>query len=406
VTRTIKSITIPNSKKKEEKYQQNILLTITATNTRQQAKKHGHNLLPHTIITYREKHVLDAESNLSLITTPSPDEAPTHRTTAPLFDRTPSPEPSSHITVNNNSNNNSMAEPTLLARARKARYDDLPNFSGHSSEDAERFLKSIKNISKATDDSTDPLLLEIVRGKLTQNAGSWFDDNESQFTKWSDFETTFRNRYFSTTIVSTKFDKLSQRKQQYDESVTTYYDDIITLCREVDSKMPDTIIIQHLMKGINPEFRKELTRRQTTISTLSEFLKIAKLEQDLHDTFTQVQDTTIQSEVHPMYHLSSQVNKMASHHNSKYRQQQSTSRDQNHHSTTNVPRGISTYKQPSSHVPETTSERHRQTQYRSCKVCGKQNHRSIDCNKKQSFGCYNCGKQHSVRDCTDPPHFQ
>jgi hypothetical protein len=75
--------------------------------------------------------------------------------------------------------------------------------------------------------------------------------------------------------------------------------------------MPDTTIIQHLMKGINPEFRKELTRRQTTIATLSEFLKSAKLEQDLHDTFTQVQDTTIQSEVHPMYHLSSQVNQTA-----------------------------------------------------------------------------------------------
>jgi hypothetical protein len=369
-------------------------------------KKDRLTLLPHTIITYREKHKLDAQSNSNSSTPSSPEEAPTHQTTAPTLDQTSPLEPSSNTTINNNPNNNSMADPTLLARARKARYDDLPKFSGHSSEDAERFLKSIKNISKATNDSTDPLFLEIVRGKLTQNAGSWFDDNESQFTKWSDFETTFRNRYFSTTIVNTKFDKLSQRKQQYDESVTTYYDDIITLCREVDSKMSDTIIIQHLMKGINPEFWKGLTRRQTTITTLSEFLKFAKLEQDLHDTFTQVQDTTIQSEVHPMYHLSSQLNQTAPHNNPKYRQQQHTSRDQNYRSATNVPRRIPTYKQTSSHVPKTALERNHQTQYRSCKVCGKQNHHSIDCNQKQSSGCYNCGKQHSDRNCPDPPHFQ
>jgi hypothetical protein len=369
-------------------------------------KTHGHTLLPHTIITYREKHIVDTETNSNVITPSSAAETPTYVTTAPIFNQTPPFEPSSHTPINNNPNNNSMADPTLLARARKARYDDLPNFSGHSSEDAERFLKGIKNISKAPDNSADPLFLEIVRGKLTQNAGSWFDDNESQFTKWSDFETAFRNRYFSTTIISTKFDKLSQRKQQYDESITTYFDDIITLCREVDPKMPDAIIIQHLMKGINPEFRKELTRRQTTISTLSEFLKIAKLEQDLHDTFSQVQDTTIQSEVHPMYYLSSQVNQMSSHNNQKYRRQQPTSRNQNYRSTTNATRTIPTYKQTSSHVPETTLERNRQTQYRSCKICGKQNHRSIDCNKKQSSGCYNCGKQHSVRDCPDPPHFQ
>ena len=81
-----------------------------------------------------------------------------------------------------------MADSVLVARGRKARYDDLPSFSEYPSEDAERFLKSIKNITKANDESTDQLFLEIVRGKLTQSAGSWFDDNESQFTKWSDFE--------------------------------------------------------------------------------------------------------------------------------------------------------------------------------------------------------------------------
>ncbi|CAF1566205.1 unnamed protein product, partial [Rotaria sordida] len=178
-----------------------------------------------------------------------------------------------------------MTDQTLLAKARKARFDDLPNYSGHPSEDVERFLKSIKNITRATDESNNHEILEIARGKLIQSAGIWFDNNEPNFKKWSDFETAFRNRYFSTTSTHKKFDTLKQRKQLPDEPITSYFDDIINLCREIDSNMSEKIIIQYLMSGINPDFKKELSRRESSINTLNEFLKYAKIEQDLHDTF-------------------------------------------------------------------------------------------------------------------------
>ena len=103
-----------------------------------------------------------------------------------------------------------MTDLSILARARKARFDDLISFSGQPSEDVERFLKSIKNIIKATDESEKYELLEIVRGKLTQAAGIWFDDNETKFKTWSDFETAFRNRYVSSTATSKKFEQLKQ----------------------------------------------------------------------------------------------------------------------------------------------------------------------------------------------------
>ena len=81
-----------------------------------------------------------------------------------------------------------MADQTLLAKVRKARFNGLPNFSGHPSEDVEHVLKSIKNITKVSDESDNHEILEIVRGKLTQSAGLWFDNNEHTFKKWSDFE--------------------------------------------------------------------------------------------------------------------------------------------------------------------------------------------------------------------------
>ncbi|CAF1565352.1 unnamed protein product [Rotaria sp. Silwood1] len=187
-----------------------------------------------------------------------------------------------------------MADQTLLAKARKARFDDLPNFSGHPSEDVERFLKRIKNITKANAESENKEILEIVRGKLTQSAGLWFDNNEHNFKKWSDFEVQFRNRYFSTTMIHKKFDQLKQRQQLHNEPVTAYIDDIINLCREIDPTMSDSSIIQHLMSGINPDFKKEISRHESCLYNLNEFLKYAKIEQDLHDTFDKSQQLSFE----------------------------------------------------------------------------------------------------------------
>ncbi|CAF1262490.1 unnamed protein product [Rotaria sordida] len=75
----------------------------------------------------------------------------------------------------------------------------------------------------------------------------------------------------------------NERKQLPDEPITFYYGDIINLCLEIDSNISEKIIIQHLMSRINPDFRKELLRRESSINTLNEFLKYAKIERDSHD---------------------------------------------------------------------------------------------------------------------------
>jgi Retrotransposon gag protein len=184
-------------------------------------------------------------------------------------------------------NTSKMADQILLPKARKVRFNDLPNFSGHSSEDVERFLKSIKNITKASDKFENHEILEIVRGKLTKSAGLWFDNNEHNFKSWSDFEIQFRNRY-SSTITYKKFDKLKQRTQLPDEPITSYIDDVINLCQELDPNMSELLIIQHLMSGLIPDLRKELARRASSLITLNEFIKYAKIEYDLYGTFEKI----------------------------------------------------------------------------------------------------------------------
>jgi hypothetical protein len=320
-----------------------------------------------------------------------------------------------------------MADPTLLAKARKARFDDLPNFSGHPSEDVERFLKSIKNITKANDESENREILEIVRGKLTQSAGIWFDNNESTFRKWSDFETAFRNRYFSTTLIHKKFDKLKQRKQLHDEPVTSYLDDVVNLCREVDPNMSEPIIIQHLMSGINPEFKKELSRRESSMNTLKEFLKYVKIEQDLYETFEKSRNQSPETQQQPYFEsnrpaipsLTAMVKQSTQNNYTKQNGRRSyptftqssaykrnstpqvgnNSSSQRDNQIRNFPK--SSFKDKSIRNQSTTTN-----QFTNCKICGRKNHRTIDCFHKRSHGCFNCGQNHIVRDCTMPPNFQ
>jgi len=78
---------------------------------------------------------------------------------------------------------------------------------------------------------------------------------------------------------------LKQRKQLHDKPVTSYLDGVVNLCHEIDPNMSEPTIIQHLMSRINPEFKKELSRRESSMNTLKEFLKYVKIEQDLYETF-------------------------------------------------------------------------------------------------------------------------
>ncbi|CAF1484303.1 unnamed protein product [Adineta ricciae] len=53
----------------------------------------------------------------------------------------------------NTSSSSNLVDTTLLAKARKAHFDDLPSFSRHNPKDAERFLQHNQFLIHVTDDS-------------------------------------------------------------------------------------------------------------------------------------------------------------------------------------------------------------------------------------------------------------
>ena len=332
------------------------------------------------------------------------------------------------MSTNNDTKMKQIADPTLLAKARKARFDDLPNFSGHPSEDVERFLKSIKNITRPSDASNNSEILEIVRGKLVKSAGLWFDNNEALFERWSDFETAFRNRYCSTTMTYTKFDRLKQRNQMDNEPIAAYYDDVVNLCREIDPHMSEHMIIQYLISGLDQRFKKAVSRHGPHMETLNDFLTYAKIEQDLHETFDK--DNHLQPEtekplspnneepipsitaaIKPVNPIRKQLNENNDH--SNYARYKSSEFHRNSTTRTGY-QPSTTYRNQFHRQPTqiTTSNYERDNwitakrSFSQCRICGRNNHRTIDCLNKRPSGCFNCGQSHVVRECPFPPNFQ
>jgi hypothetical protein len=208
----------------------------------------------------------------------------------------------------------------------------------------------------------------------------------------------------------------------------THLDDIVNLCREIDPGMSERMMIQHLMSGLNPDFKRELSRRESSMNTLNEFLKYAKIEQDLYDTFEKARVLSFESK-QPYFDFNhSSIPSLTAMIKQSQRPDHRTKRNDHFEQQTPSHSSVSqrnlfprseyqaspTFNKPIRHNSFQSTFKNNQiinqstlrNKFDNCKICGRKNHRTINCFQKRTNGCFNCGQNHGVRDCTMPPNFQ
>ncbi|CAF3936378.1 unnamed protein product [Rotaria sp. Silwood1] len=121
-------------------------------------------------------------------------------------------------------------------------------------------------------DTNDDILHCMCTSKLNDEAKRWYEDNMT----------------FTISDSSSKiFKQFKERKQKPDETITSYYDAIIKLCREFDSTMSQKMMISWLENGIKDSLKVQIQRQMKLLSestrTTQAFLKIAKDEQELQE---------------------------------------------------------------------------------------------------------------------------
>jgi hypothetical protein len=206
-----------------------------------------------------------------------------------------------------------------------------------------------------------------------------------------------------------------------------YCDEIINLCREVDSKMSDLTIIQYLLSGLDTNVRKELSRHESAMHSLDEFLKYAKIEQDLNDTFDKLGE--ISTDQQPQFdfnltlHTTTTATLSTRKHDLRNDKRNYQAKQLFNRQSSDLERNLNTRRvgptQPSSNSTRRTFSRQNwqdkkpftpqanaSQQNFDCKICGRTNHRTIDCSYKKKSGCFKCGEDHMIRDCKMITNFQ
>jgi len=267
---------------------------------------------------------------------------------------------------------------------------ELTKFTGDPSQKVTQFINAIEQIGTFTE-LNDSMLHSLAIIKLGGAAFNWYDNNKETLNSWSSLKTHLIER-FKPSLSAAKT-QLKERKQQPGETLLAYYDDVVDLCKQVDSEMPLHMIFNYLQDGLREQLKIHVKRHMKILNselTPAIFLKIARNEEELqHEISSSHQPSIVPSQPY-FARLTAATGKPITPH-------------QNHIRTPNTlnvrPPRSTTYQHSS------LSSRPRPlmppTQYQPCLICNKSNHRTIDCYSKQPTGCYKCGvPDHNVRNCT------
>ena len=271
----------------------------------------------------------------------------------------------------------SSASSSFLA-LQQAALKELPRFNGEPEQKVTHFVDTVEHIGTFTN-WNDAALHTLATIKLGGIAFNWYTNNKDDLTTWPLLKSHLLER-FQPSVSLTKT-KLKNRRQHPNEPLSTFYDDILELCKQVDRQMPMYMIVDYLVDGVRDDLRihvKRLMANTTETLNAAFFLKIARAEDELQKEISSVQPPSSFSQPY--------FGPVAA---ATYRAHPSQ------HTTIDHPT-TSTYRKHSSRSAQT---------YRPCLICNRSTHRTIDCSRKQPSGCFKCGDpEHVVHNC--PQVFQ
>ena len=300
---------------------------------------------------------------------------------------------------------------------------NLEKFDGSEEKKIERFLSNIERIGRMID-ANDAVLQCMCTAKLDGEAKRWYENN-MYLTQWETLKSALLERFTQSDSSWKIFDQLKDRRQKPDETITSYHDDIIKLCREYDATMSQKMMISWMENGIKEALKIPIKRQLKLLPeaarTTQAFLKIAKDEQELQEHskesdsttsyvpyFTNTVSTTI-----PQPNQSNESTSAMTYRSNRESTTTAAQRPENSFQRQTTPRDSQQWTQRRPHATSRYSARSTDTassrpfdrttrKFKPCTICQRDNHRMIDCRQKKPDGCFKCGQSdHRIRDCPE-----
>lgn len=157
--------------------------------------------------------------------------------------------------------------PTPIVCPGAVRQRDPSIFNGTDDQDVEDWLVSYERVS-THNNWDDRIKLNNVIFYLAGVANLWFRNHEADLTTWSQFTTSFTEVFGRPAVRKLRAEqRLRERAQQSGENFTSYIEDVVDLCKRVDSAMTEADKIKHILKGIDDDaFQMLLAKNPQTVA--------------------------------------------------------------------------------------------------------------------------------------------
>ncbi|CAF3790429.1 unnamed protein product [Rotaria sp. Silwood1] len=175
---------------------------------------------------------------------------------------------------------NSESDQTL-SDLRKAIVGDLiknpKTFKGNK-DDVNKWIEEIEHLLNIAH-IPDAIRLDIISYSLRGDALEWFKNNRSSFTSWKAFVGELKRAFTSSFQGELAFKKLESYTQGENQSIRSFFNEVLKLCKEADATMSETTKLKTLLNKTKPSIQFEVRKKKPT--STSEFLEYAKEAEEL-----------------------------------------------------------------------------------------------------------------------------
>ena len=367
--------------------------TNTAAGTRKIIKESSANLYPHEIITYSSTRLYNRK-----MTDTSPEEE------------------KNTLSVQTTSMKTTSMDVRQLHSSQQEAMKKIIEFSGESNDlDIDEWLYDLTNLFSLMKLKDETKILETM-GKLNGSALRWYQENLTSFHDWESAEKALRDRFTEFTLDSHMMQEFFQLKQEENQSITSFYENVIRKYRKAKKFITEQQVITVLQTGVKNSLKEHLIRHEKDITKPDEWLKIAKEEEYIQKRIYQqrhgmhqetsskpffesmVSTATIQHKPSNIQSINYHARTPRQYHQKQYQQippplNNRPSQQQNYHQN---------LKQSRQNDPEKKTQ-----QSDSCLICNRKNHPTTKCFYKKDNGCFKCGQSnHRIRDCPQQHFFE
>ena len=121
--------------------------------------------------------------------------------------------------------------------------------------------------------------LDLISYSLRGDALEWFKNNRSVFTSWKVFVAELKRAFKSSFHGELAFKKLESYTQGENQSICSFFDEVLKLCKEADATMSEATKLKTLLNKTKPSLELEVRKKKPT--STSEFLEYAKEAEEL-----------------------------------------------------------------------------------------------------------------------------